>query len=304
MSKRDYIIRYLLIIKKLRNSKLASFSEINDQIAREFEWFDSSRHISLRTFQRDINEIRTIFNIDIQCNSSGLYFIAEDENFGFNNRMIEAFDVFNSLSTSQQAIPFILLEKKCSVGSEHISEILSAIRNGHILKIEYKKFDDGNISSRFLEPYALKEFKGRWYLLSLDQDDSTIKTFALDRICALETSMNKYAYPNDFIPADHFKNCFGIIAPGIGNVEEIILSFEPYQGKYIKSYPLHETQEILIDNQKELRIKLHIFQTQDFIMELLSFGETVRVIQPGSLIATIHGIAKNMNTLYKRNTFN
>src|SRR5450759_5193220 len=108
MSKRDYIIRYLLIVKKLRNSRLATFNEINDYIQREFELMDGPRNISLRTFQRDLNEIRTIFNIDIKCNYSNQYYIVEDENSGFNNRMMEAFDIINSLNTGQQLAPHII----------------------------------------------------------------------------------------------------------------------------------------------------------------------------------------------------
>jgi hypothetical protein len=57
MSKRDYIIRYLFILKKLRSSRVATFNEINDYLQYEFELLDSSRKISLRTFQRDINVI-------------------------------------------------------------------------------------------------------------------------------------------------------------------------------------------------------------------------------------------------------
>jgi len=52
------------------------------------------------------------------------------------------------------------------------------------------------------------------------------------------------------------------------------------QGKYIKSLPLHETQKILIDNDKELRISLEIYLTYDFKQEILSYGENVKVIEP------------------------
>jgi predicted DNA-binding transcriptional regulator YafY len=77
-----------------------------------------------------------------------------------------------------------------------------------------------------------------------------------------------------------YKHCFGIIYPGEVKPQKVVLSFEPFQGKYIKSLPLHETQEVLIDNEKELRISLNIYLTHDFKMEILSFGENVKVIEP------------------------
>ncbi len=284
MSKRDYIIRYLLIVKKIRNSRFATFNEINEYIQREFELLDAPRNISLRTFQRDLNEIRTIFNIDIKCNNSNQYYIAEEENSGFNNRMMEAFDIINSLSTGQQLAPHILLEKRCPLGTEHLYGLLHAIRNCYIVRFEYQKYYEPEITSREVEPYALKEFKGRWYLLSKDNKDDIIKTFALDRMNDLEISKKKFSYPTELNPNDYFKNCFGVITSDETGPEEIVLSFDPLQGKYIKSYPLHESQKILKDNEEELLIQLCLFLTHDFSMELLSYGENVKVIQPVSLV--------------------
>ncbi len=81
-----------------------------------------------------------------------------------------------------------------------------------------------------------------------------------------------------------FRNCFGIIGPSGHELQEVVLSFTQFQGKYIKSLPLHESQEILIDHEEELRIRLRLYVTHDFFMEILSYGDTVKVIQPDNLI--------------------
>lgn len=73
------------------------------------------------------------------------------------------------------------------------------------------------------------------------------------------------------------------MAPNDDTPQEIILSFDPFQGKYIKTLPLHESQQILIDNKDELQLKLNLYLTYDFIMELLSYGEKVKVLKPRSL---------------------
>ncbi len=298
MSKRDYILRYLLILKKLRSSRVATFNEINEYLQREFELLDSSRNISLRTFQRDINEIRTIFNIDIRCNSINQYFIFEDEQSGFNNRMMESFDIITSLSIGQQLTPYIVLEKRCSLGTEHIFALLHSIKNKLVIRMLYQKFFEDTPSMREIEPYSLKEFKGRWYLLSKDRGDKYIKTFALDRIKEVDITTRKYALPQSFMPNDYYKDCYGVITSDESEPVEIILSFEPYQGKYIKSYPLHESQKILIDNDNELRISLFLYITHDLLMELLSYGADMKVLKPNSLIEIISKTIRDMNELY------
>lgn len=298
MSKKDYLIRYLLIIKRIRQLRLVSFKEINEYLEREFGILDSPKTISIRTFQRDINEIRTIFNIDIKCNSSNQYFINEEDNSDFNNRMMEAFDVFNSLSAGQQLTPYIQLESRCSLGTENINGILHSIRNRLVLIIRYLKYDDDVESTREVHPYILKEYKGRWYLLAKDNNDGRIKTFGLDRIQEIDITKKKYVYPTDLNPKTYFKNCFGIYISDDEPVE-IILSFDPYQGNYIKSYPLHSSQKILVDNDTELRICLTLFDTHDLLMEVLSYGDNVRVIEPKSLIDKIVEVIENMKLLYK-----
>jgi predicted DNA-binding transcriptional regulator YafY len=298
MSKKDYLIRYLLIVKKLRNSNLATFNEINEFIGREFELLDTARNISLRTFQRDINEIRTIFNIDIKCNSSNQYYIAEEENSGFNNRMIEAFDIINSLNAGQQLTPHIILEKRCSLGTEHLYGLLHAIRKQLVVRFSYEKYYDQDLTFREVEPYVLKEFKGRWYLLSKDYKDDCFKTFALDRMSELIISKKKFIFPSDINPKAHFKNCFGVITSDETVPEEIELSFEPLQGKYIKSYPLHESQKILVDNETELLVELNLFITHDLVMQLLSYGEEVKVIRPERLVNELKAAYKAALNVY------
>ena len=143
------------------------------------------------------------------------------------------------------------------------------------------------MTRRSVEPYALKEFKNRWYILAKDHKDNKIKSFALDRLSNLEITNRSFIYPEDYNIEESYRYCFGIISPNEEEPQEIILSFDPIQGKYIKSLPLHNSQQILIDSDHELRIKLTLCVTYDLVMELLSFGEFMKVIEPASLIKEI-----------------
>ena len=158
---------------------------------------------------------------------------------------------------------------------------------------------DEQPSQRNAEHYALKEFKGRWYLLANDTKDARIKTFGLDRISDIGISRKKFQWQKELDVDAIFKNCIGIISATDDKAERIILSFEPLQGRYIKSFPLYETQQVLVDNIEELKISLHLYITHDLIMELLSYGEEVEVISPNKLIEQITGIYKNALGYYE-----
>ena len=193
---------------------------------------------------------------------------------------------------------FILLEKRRPQGTENLYGLLHAIKNHFQITFSYQKFWEDEITKRITEPYALKEFKNRWYIIVKDLKDGNVKTFALDRLSELEISKKHFQIPNDLNVNDYFKYCFGIITPDENKPKEIILSFEPIQGKYIKSLPLHTSQEVLKDNDEELIIKLNIFITHDFFMELLSYGANMKVIKPASLINDIKKAYQNALKLY------
>ncbi|MDZ4809263.1 MAG: WYL domain-containing protein [Bacteroidota bacterium] len=255
---------------------------------------------SKRTLQRDIREIRNIFGVDIEYSTKNRgYFISQDEMENMNfQRMIEAFDMFNSLNLAQDLTPFIHLEKRRPQGTENLYGILHAIKNKFQIKFSYQKFWEEEISHRTTEPYALKEFKNRWYVLAKDNKDGSIKSFALDRLTTLEITNRTFDLPKTYNIEESYRYCFGIISPNDEEPQEIILSFDPVQGKYIKSLPLHETQEVLFDNEDELQIKLKLCITHDLIMELLSFGDNMKVVKPKALIAEIKTAHQKAFKLY------
>jgi predicted DNA-binding transcriptional regulator YafY len=284
MSKKDSIQRYSLIITKLRKNP-ATFNEIADYLDRESELQDFDFNISKRTFKRDLEDISSIYNIEIQYDfSQKIYFIKYDNDEVMQNRIFEAFDTFNALSIHERISKYIDFENRKPQGTQYLNGLLHAIQNKHQLKFTYQKYWDEEISIRHVEPYALKEFKSRWYLMANDLKDNKIKSFALDRLSKLDVISRHFQSPVNFNVTEHFRHCFGIISPNADNPHEIVLSFDPFQGKYIKSLPLHESQEILKDNEEELLIRLKLYITYDFVMEVLSYGNYVKVIEPAELI--------------------
>ncbi len=290
MSKRGYLSRYLLILKKLKVKPYSTYEDLQAYIENQFDYLqmqddDLQMGSSKRTLQRDFKEIRNLFGIEIEYSKSRKgYFISQSENENMNfQRMMEAFDMFNSLNLAQDLTPFIHLEKRRPQGTDNLNGLLHAIKKRLQIKFTYQKFWEEEFSQRLVEPYALKEFKNRWYIMAKDSKDHNIKSFALDRLTNLEITNQTYQYPDNFSIEQSYRYCFGIISPNNEEPQDIILSFDPLQGKYIKTLPLHETQQVLVDNDEEMKIKLKLCLTYDLIMELLSFGDSMKVIEPKSL---------------------
>lgn len=299
MSKRESIIRYNLIIKQLRK-RPSNFQEISDSLEKASELHDYHLNISKRTFQRDLDDIRSIYNIDIQYDfKKRTYCIEYEEKEDHNMRILEALDTFQAFNLHNNLSGFVHFEKRKPIGAHHLYGLLHAIKNTLFIEICYEKYTETELSQRKVAPLALKEFKNRWYLLAEDQRDGQVKSFALDRIHDMEIFREKYQRKEAFDVQSYYQNCFGIMSPEDDEADEVILSFNAFQGKYIKSLPLHESQEIIKDTEEELLIKLKVFLTHDFIMELFSYGDKMKVIQPTRLAQWISAMCERMASQYR-----
>jgi predicted DNA-binding transcriptional regulator YafY len=299
MSTKESLLRYIHIINKLRKNS-ATFLEIDDYLLQQAEKQDYKFNVSKRQFQRDLKDIESIFEIEINYDfRRQVYSINEEEYSEISRRRMEAFDTFNALKIGENTSKSIHFEKRRPQGTEHLFGLLHAIKNNLQIRFKYHKYWENEVTIRSAEPLALKEFKNRWYVLSKDLKDSKIKSFALDRINELEITKKHFTFPKNFNVNDYYRNCFGIISPDEGQkLQEVILSFDPNQGKYIKSLPLHESQEIFMDNDNELQIRLFIYITHDFLMEILSYGDKVKVIEPENMIAELKTSLKNALNQY------
>jgi predicted DNA-binding transcriptional regulator YafY len=165
--------------------------------------------------------------------------------------------------------------------------------------MKYQKIWSDEVTDRIIEPYALKESQNIWYVLAYQPNDDKVKTFGLDRIVDIDVLKRRFQVKKDFNIHEAFKYCFGIDSHGSEKPEEIILSFDPEEALYIKNLPLHETQEIIVDNEEECQIKLKLFLSYDFIMQIRSRGNRVKVLKPLKLKNMIIQQLKETLDLYE-----
>jgi len=294
MSKRAFISRYFLIYRKLKTTPYANFDEIRsflqmqeDQLQLEDDLL--RMNFSVRTFQRDLRELKNLFGIEVLFSRQEKgYYIQEDDQLNIHfQRMMEAFDLFNSIHSARKLEKILLFEKRMALGTEHIALLIQAIRKRLQISFVHRKFWDIHSTIRLVCPYAIKESQGRFYLIGKETGNQTIKTFGLDRMKSLQLTGTHFDFPIGFDPEDFFRYSFGIIAFENYVPQEIELSFSFPQGNYIKTLPLHPSQEIVLENETELHIRLQLRITFDFEMELMKYGTAMRVLKPQSLVETI-----------------
>ena len=128
-----------------------------------------------------------------------------------------------------------------------------------------------------LQSVLLKEFQNRWYVCGCE-DDGVFKSYGIDRITNL-VLINEFFSPTIKNPKELFDQIIGLTLEEY-SLEQVILSFHPLQGKYIKSQPLHSSQQILIEDEIEIRIAIRVIPNYELEEQILKHGERVKVIEP------------------------
>jgi predicted DNA-binding transcriptional regulator YafY len=123
----------------------------------------------------------------------------------------------------------------------------------------------------------LKEFQNRWYVCGCE-DHGVFKSYGIDRITNLVV-LSEFFSPTIKNPKELFDQIIGLTLEEY-SLEQVILSFHPLQGKYIKSQPLHTSQQILIEDEIEFRIAIRVIPNYELEEQILKHGERVKVIEP------------------------
>lgn len=284
MAIHDKNIRLMHIASFLKSKpKGANFKEILKHLEELYhkESFATSLASSQKTFKRDI-ELLLEMGIEIKFKRSTMTYQIINDSFSENSQTI--FDnllLINAYKQTENNSEIMIFEKRQASGLHNLEGLIFAIKNSKIITFNYTKNWEGISTKRVVEPYALKEFKNRWYLLAneVDGKDFFLKTFGLDRISDFE--VHPKTFKKQEVDIDKlFVNSFGIIST-LGEIPEtIVLSFDYEQGKFIKTLPIHHSQKVLIDNDSEYRVELTLVPTYDFYQELLTHTGRMKIISP------------------------
>ena len=268
-----------------------------EEIQRRYEsHFGRGEELSERQFHRYTDAVEELFDIEIKYSRTQRgYMIADREgidNMGMRKWLIQTFSVNNILHESQELKNRILFEDVPS-GQQHLTTIVDAMREGVALSMTYHSFHREEPSTFEVEPYCVKLFEQRWYMLGMSDK---LRIYALDRIKALEPTERKFKLPKKFDAAKFFEDYYGII---IGDedfdVEPVALKVDWWQSKYLRTLPLHHTQVEVERNEEYSIFEYRLCPSFDFRQKILSMGATVEVLAPATLIAKVceEGIAEH-----------
>ena len=327
---RDAFTRYRLIDERLRRKPYPTLENLIEHVGDNLD-----KPVSKRTIQLDLQEMRYSqslkFEAPIIFDRGAKSYEYSDKGYSINNLPVTADDLhglefaislldqfkelpaikefgeaimkiaetvrFNKQSRGEESI--IQFDRPNSYkGIEYIEHVVKAIREKRRIRLSYQKFDDQSTKEHIIEPYVVREFKSRFYLIGNVVSDKVpkVKTFSFDRFVNLQVTDIMFS-GGEFDSEKYFQNVFGI-TEGDSKAESVLLSFTPTQGKYVQSQPLHHSQQVVKETDTECRISLQVMVNTELVMQLLSYGAGVRVLKPASLAERIKSELKKSIAQY------
>lgn len=334
--KNSPLVRYKILDKCFRNTgRRYFFEDLADEINKVmFEIDPDYQGISRRQLFDDIAfmESEEGWSVDLVRGRERrrVFYRYSDHNFSINNLPLNELEIsemekaisllsqfeeipqFESLkeiipklsngipSTSKQKIisfesnPFL-------IGLENLQPIYQAIVNHKVLMVTYHPYTFDQAIELEFHPYHLKQYNNRWFVFGLNPAaEKSDWNLALDRILQIvELPHKKYIQNTATNWEEYFEDIIGVSKPEAIPLENVKLIFFGNTGKYVESKPLHGSQKSEWLNENTFEVSIEVIPNFELERLILSFGESVKIIQPESLIQKIKDRLSNAVNLYK-----
>lgn len=279
--------RYIWLLDLLLEDGPLSFDLID--LAWSF-YSISNGPLALRTFHEYRKGIKEMFGVEIECDrSKNEYYVKNPEVLDENRLakwLLRKYSIPKDFATFNGMKNRVLLEE-IPLGQAFLDNILDAMQRNVELQIDYQRYEIGqeeHMQTFHFQPYALKVYNRRWYLLGYKKEKEDLRLISLDRIHDLKKTSTHFELPSDFDARKYFADVVGVYVDKGKQVSNVKIRAYGVQAEYLRSTPLHKSQA-------EVRSKLGEFAeftyrlciTPELISQLLAMGDKVEVLEPEEL---------------------
>jgi hypothetical protein len=280
--------RYIWLLDTLLTSDPLPYEDIC-MLWEDCPAFDGP--LPLRTFHEHRKGIKEMFGVDIECDRSkgNVYYVKNPEVLEKNKLakwLLRKYSIPQDFATFNGMKDRILLEE-IPLGHSFLDGIIEAIQQNVELQIDYQRYmneQEEHLQTFHIQPYALKVFDRRWYLLGYLKEREALRTIALDRILNMEVLKNRFELPADFDARKYFADVVGIYVNKDNPVTKIKIRAYGVQADYLRSTPLHKSQSEVRSKHREFaEFTYRLCETPELVNQLLAMGDKVEILEPETL---------------------
>ncbi len=171
-------------------------------------------------------------------------------------------------------------------GIRLLNPLYNYIAHKQTLRIVYQSFSARQPSEYIICPYLLKEFRNRWFLFCSKASNLLMFNLALDRIQSVEPVDVPFRENPDFDPEHFFDDVIGVSKNIGGKPRTIKFWASREQSKYIKTKPIHRSQQLMKENPEDgsCVFRIDVVFNIEMYSVFMSYGPGVRILYPQSAV--------------------
>ncbi|MBR5593561.1 MAG: WYL domain-containing protein [Bacteroidaceae bacterium] len=293
--------RYIWLMNTLLQYKQLTFEEIN--VLWKESCLGDGTPLPLRTFHQHKNAVEELFGIEIKCNPSNgyKYYISTPgtlKNDSIRKWLLNSFTLSNMISAGHNMKDRILFEE-IPCGTEYLQTVIEAMQKSKELIVDYQRFY-GRRETFNIQPYAIKVYHQRWYVVGYIKELGGIRNIALDRTLEMNLSDISFTLPQNFNAEKYYANTVGIYVNEELNPVKVKIRAYGVQIEYLRSLPLHRSQKESASKYGEFcDFEYKLCLTPELSTHILAMGENVEVLEPVELREEIKRRLEECLTKYK-----
>lgn len=292
---------YIWLVNTIYDAKRITLEEINQK------WIltEMSGGVALArsTFNRHKDAIEDIFGIYIECDryNGYQYYIGNAdvlEEDTIQNWMLSTLSVNNIISESRSLHNRIMLETIPSEG-DNLRNMIDAMKKNVLVSVMYKKYSSSEAKEYLIEPYGVKLFRRRWYLLGRKHDSGYFRTLSFDRMVSISVTDTKFKMDMGFNVDKYYKDCFGIVSNDGTELQRVVIRAFEKERFSLRDLPIHHSQKEIFQGENYSDFEYMLRPTLDFTGYLISRGTCIKVLEPVWLADEVRKMHEDSMKLYE-----
>jgi len=196
---------------------------------------------------------------------------------------------------SRISLPIMQGVRDYSKAAALLTELRKALLFQQKINLHYKTPSRTKAETYSVDPYSFIFYKGGLYLQGYAHNRQSIRTFAVERITAINTLSERFEIPLEYLPEKQFSEAFGIVSEAPLPVR---LRFSAAVAHSIVDRIWHPTQKIKKLRSGEVELSFTAGGKMEILSWVLSYGCHVELLEPAELRREIAEKARSMAELY------
>ncbi|WP_339837478.1 YafY family protein [Paenibacillus sp. FSL R7-0272] len=247
----------------------------------------------------DMEEKKTLLHAAVFAKEAGYPLTETLENATAKLKMYSNEQQESALN--QQLSGFEVINRMVSPSSQLVlADLEHAVEQGISVEIDYRTNHEEKPKNRMIDPYGIVYWNNKWYTIAFCHRRNEIRSFRVDRILIIKRTQLIFTRPEAFSSRDFFmKNLLpdlvgkeGLISLRIEGRPDALdeLSMHWFLGHHLQERT--SNQAIFLFEEKSIHNSVPYF--------LLSYGVSIRIIEPQSVKDRLVAIAAELMEYYQQ----